>query len=276
MTSTCATNSVLYLQVGRGDSSTDTASEGELDTSVPHSPKRTRRKLKVPSGRLLDKKQETLAGHLDLPEDVLIEEVITGNLVTDSLAMINYCNKTNQSLSGKSPEGESSEGTTSGTTSVDLDTKTEATRDSHGNPAVPSLPDSSEPSTPTAAAPGKSKLLSETSGNELNTDALVRNDQKSPDQCKAGPPLDRETTDRIPEKFMERIGTLFTAGTVHHVRKICFSFVQTNDLSLRLLESSYFSIFHSESSSPIKSPTEAVVKAMGLVTKENPPDAQVN
>ena len=42
------------------------------------------------------------------------------------------------------------------------------------------------------------------------------------------------------------------------------------------LDSSFFAQLHLLSeTSPLKSPTEAVDKAMSLVTKEDPPDAQV-
>ena len=47
--------------------------------------------------------------------------------------------------------------------------------------------------------------------------------------------------------------------------------------TLNFLDSGYFSAFHSlqSTTSPLKSPTEAMEMAMKLVTKDDPPDAQV-
>ena len=80
-----------FIEVGRGDSSTDTASEGEPEPTPEHSVKKARHKLKIPSGRATGKKyQELDANPFQFPSDIKIEADITGNLVKESVSMLSF------------------------------------------------------------------------------------------------------------------------------------------------------------------------------------------
>ena len=88
-------------KVGRGDSSTDTASEGEPEEQkAEQTVKKAKHKLKLPSGRITNKKQQKEDNKLfHLPTDIKVEAEITGSLLSDSVAIV--------SLVKTSPTGKS-------------------------------------------------------------------------------------------------------------------------------------------------------------------------
>ena len=95
---------LTLFEVGHGDSSTDTASEGEPEPTPEHSTvKKAKHKLKIPSGRRANKRQDRQnAKPFAFLTGIKIEAEITGNLVKESVSMLSV---TQTSPTVKTPAG---------------------------------------------------------------------------------------------------------------------------------------------------------------------------
>ncbi|XP_046841312.1 ubiquitin carboxyl-terminal hydrolase calypso-like [Xenia sp. Carnegie-2017] len=207
-------------KAGRGDSSTDTASEGETDLTSEHPVKKAKHKLRIPSGRANHKAGKSY--HRNFSLDVKVDAEIPENVLQQSLSMLSD-SITLSSETSREDDKSIVENSTENAPGILACMNNDPTK-------KPPLVDTSSIGNITNQEPQMNPSASDNSS-DVNVEKL---------DFKASAPV-----------YFERNATLFTE------------------------DSKYFAVFHEQATmASLDIPTEAVDAAMGLVTRDEPPDAQ--